>query len=363
MRGFVTMVLVSTVSVVLSAASPMRAAQVGRPQAPRIEVVSFTPAEIVLGGRRTVMVRGLVANRGPGPAREIHVSLTARRAPGGEIIGTGSGMSWLGAMDEGEVGAFTAGLAICCLPDIGDYSFSTWAEPAVAPRYRDLDVDGLVRREVGAEHRIYGWLTNTGPAFLNASSLRVDAGFWKGDELIALHTARLPVQYSLDGSTGQSLPPAAAYPWAITFQDPTFDRYQVWVYAESFGADEFPIPLAADHVVAARAGDDVVVRGTVRNCGVATARAAVLVVVARDAEQQLLEFGRATLGLESPLAPGDRQPFALTWPAVGAVVETARVSAQAYAVETQAVRPREAPCAGIEPRGYVPWASVSAGGE
>lgn len=335
-------------------APPGHAMPHGRPNAPVIEIVSFTPAEVELGGQRSVTVRGMLVNRGPGPARAIHVSLTARRTPGGEIVGVGGGVSWLDVLDEGESGPFSVGVRFCCLPDIGAYDLTTSADAAPAPRYHDLAVLDLNEQAVDGEGRVYGWLRNTGDAFLNASSTDVYAGFWHGDDLVELQTARLPVFYTPDAPTGQSHPPGVAYPWAIAFPDVQFDRYQVWTYAETFPAGVYPIPLAADAVTARRVAADIVVAGTLRSCGTAAAGLVVVVVEATAADGSLVEFGRAVLALDDPLDPGERQGFSLTWPNVRTAVDAARVTASAYAVDTQAVRPTAVPCAGLRRQGFLP---------
>lgn len=274
--------------------------------------------------------------------------------PGGEIVGVGGGVSWLDALDEGESGPFSVGVRFCCLPDIGAYDLTTSADAAPAPRYHDLAVLDLNEQVVDGEGRVYGWLRNTGDAFLNASSTDVYAGFWHGDDLVELQTARLPVFYTPDAPTGQSHPPGVAYPWAIAFPDVQFDWYQVWTYAEPFPPGLYPIPLAADAVTARRVAADIVVAGTLRSCGTAAAGLVVVVVEATAADGSLVEFGRAVLALDDPLDPGERQGFSLTWPNVRPAVDAARVTATAYAVDTQAVRPTAVPCAGLRRQGFLP---------
>lgn len=346
----------------LAAVLPGRAAPLRAPAAPVIEVVGFTPAEVELGGQRSVTVRGMLVNRGPGPARAIHVSLTARRTPGGEIVGTGGGVSWLDALDEGESGPFSVGVRFCCLPDIGAYDLTTSAAAAPAPRYRDLAVDGLHEQTVDGEGRIYGHLRNTGAAYLNASATDVYAGFWQGEDLVELQTARLPVFYTPDAPTGQSHPPGVAYPWAIAFPDVPFDRYQVWTFAAPFPTGVFPVPLAAEAVTAHRDVEGIVVRGELRSCGAVAVALVVIVVEARDGDGRLLEFGRAVLSLDDALDPGERQRFAVTWPGVRTAVDPSRVTAAAYAIDTQTVRPPAVPCPAAWPLGYLPWASQAGHG-
>lgn len=336
------------------AAPPLQAS----PTAPQVVVQSYTPSVLDLGGRRYVLVQGMLINRGPGPAQEIHVSLTARRSPGGEILGEGGGMSWLDVLNGGESGPFSVAVPHCCPEDIGAYDFTVNVEPAPADRYLDLAVTGMVEREVNGGPWIYGDLVNTGDAFLNATATDVYMGFWKGEDLVKLETARTPILHSLEGPTGQSQPPGWRYPWAIQVPALAFDRTQVWAYAERYPPNIYPVPLGAQGVVAARDGADIRVAATVMSCGTERTEGMLIMVVARDAEDRVLEFGLAQPPLASPLAPGDRRPVSLVWPNARAEIDPAGVTLWPLSLDTQGERPGAIPCLPLVPGSFLPLAGV-----
>ncbi len=324
------------------------------PTAPHVVIASYTPGRLVLGERRYVIVRGILQNHGPGPATDFQMTFTARREPGGEVLGEGGGVSWLDALDAGESGPFTAVVPYCCPEDIGAYDLTLSAAPAPADRYRALEVTGQVRREAGGLPWIYGDLVNTGADFLDVSATDVYMGFWKGEDLVMLDTARMPVLHSLGDPTGQSHPPGWRYPWAVQVPDVPFDRTEVWFNAAAFPPEVFPVPLGAQAVAAAREGADIQVRATIAHCGLAPAENLVVMVVARDAEDRVVEFGLAQPRLAAPIRPGDRVPIHLTWPGARAEIEPQRLSLWPLALESQNQRPSAIPCPPLLPVGLLP---------
>jgi hypothetical protein len=344
----------------LALASPAGPARMSlaSPAAPQVVVERYTPSVLDLGGRRYVMVQGMLINRGPGPAQDIHVSLVARRSPGGEILGEGGGMSWLDVLNGGESGPFSVAVPHCCPEDIGAYDFTVTVQPAPADRYLDLAVTGMVEREVNGGRWIYGDLVNTGDAFLNATATDVYMGFWDGEDLVKLDTARMPILHSLEGPTGQSHPPGWRYPWAMQVPTVKFDRTEVWTYAERYPPDVYPVPLGAQGVVAARDGADIRVTATVTSCGTERVGGLLIMVVARDAEDRVVEFGLAQPALASPLAPGDRRPVSLVWPNIRAEIDPAGVTLWPLALDTQGERPGAIPCLPLMPANFLPMAGV-----
>jgi len=324
-----------------------------------VVVERFTPREAELAGRRYVFAQGMLANHGPGPAADIHVVLTVRRTTDGETL-KGGGTSWLDVLDAGESGPFSVPIAHCCAAELADYTFTLFSTRAPGPRYRDLAVEAPVERDVDGARWIYGDLANSGDAFLNAPTTRLFMGFWAGDDLLEIETARLPVVFDVADPVGQSHPPGWRYPWAVHVPDVSFDRTTTWTYAESYPSGVYPIPLGVEGIAAARDGPDVRVEATLTHCGTGAVENVVVVVVARDAIGRVVEFGRAQPELAAPLPPGGRAPLVLIWPNARAEIDPARVTLWPLALETQAIRPIDIPCRPQAPQGYLPWLARNA---
>jgi len=333
-------------------AAPPTAAQ---PSAPTVVVERFKVYEIDWAGQRRLWILGMVENQGPQPAARVQVDLKARRTPGGEVLAHGAGQSWLPVLDPGESGPFSVAVFYCCEQDVGEFDFSVDAVAAPARRYRDLAIEGIVTRPFMGAPWLYGELANAGETYLTAPATKVFVGFWQGADLAALDTARMPIFFGVEGAGSQAHPPGLRYPWAVRLPDVPYDRYQVWAYAEPYPGDLYPVPLGAADVAAERVGDDVTVRASVRHCGREPVASLVTMVVARDAEGRVVEFGRAALDLSAPLVPGAHALIAVAWPAAPPDVDPARVSLTPLALAAQAVRPVDPLCRPPAGRAWLPW--------
>lgn len=321
-------------------------------QVPTITVEHHHPREIVLGGRPYVMVYGILRNEGPGHAGRVTVQLTARRSPGGEVLGVGGGESWLDALDAGESGPFSVAVGHCCAADIGSYEFVLEAAPAAGPRYRALAVAGPVERAAEGGVELFGELRNAGEAYLDATATELFVGFWAGDDLVAVDTARLPVIRG-GGPTGQSHPPGFAYPWALRVTAPPHDRSQVWTYAAPFPAGLHPVPVGVQNLTIEPASPGIRFSGTLIGCGVVPVESTALLVSARDPLGPLA-FGVGRFDLPEPLAPGASAPFSATWPSAPAGLDPAELSLSPFALGFQAERPAEIFCPPRSPRAFLP---------
>lgn len=321
-------------------------------EAPTITVEHHHPREIVLGGRPYVMVYGILRNEGPGHAGRITVQLTARRSPGGEVLGVGGGEGWLDALDAGESGPFSVAVGHCCAADIGSYEFQVEAAPAAGPRYRALAMEGPVERAAEGGVELFGELRNTGEAYLDATATELFIGFWAGADLVAVDTARLPVIRG-EGPTGQSHPPGFAYPWALRVSAPPHDRSQVWAYAAPFPEGLHPVPVGVQNLSIEPASPGIRFSGMLVGCGGVPVESTALVVSARDALGPMA-FGVGRFDLAEPLAAGASAPFSATWPSAPAGLDPAGLSLAPFALGFQAERPAELFCPPRSPRAFLP---------
>lgn len=330
-----------------------------QPRGPEVRVVTFSASSGELAGRPYVFVRGLLENRGPGPATRIQIALqTFGQDPDRPLAVSGS-ISWLDSLDSGERGPFSIAINHCCPEDLLDYRFSVAAEPAAERPYRALAFENLARFDAARPPEITGELRNRGDAYLNAPSVDVYAGFWAGDAMVALTTARMPILYGLEGPTGQSLAPGMAYPWQLRLPDVAFDRYELWANATAYPNGVYPVPLGFDGGPARREGQDLLVGGTLWNCGTESAGDVLLLLVGRDAEGRIRDFTLLELLTDEPLAPGSRGRLEARWPNSPATIDEGRVDLIPLALDTQLRRPAALPCAPPRGRVYLPWLDAS----
>lgn len=325
-----------------------------RAEAAGVTVLTYTPDRIVLGEAPYVIVRGLLVNRSGIPAQDIRVSMRLRQSPAGEILaGPGYGLSWLGTLSPGEAGPFSVAVRFCCPEDVGAYDFDVSWRGATQERYRDLVGEPHAVHVLAGLPRLYGELVNTGSAFTDASSTRVYVGFWDGSRLVDARAAVLPVFYE-DGPGGAAHPPGFRMPWSTTLPEKPYDRVEVWPVADRYPAGWYPVPLGVRDVAVLPAEAGVVVTGEVYNCGTAPASDLLVMVIARDAERQVLQFDRAALTVPETLPPGAAGTIEVTWPGANSEVATSSVSLVALALDAQQERPVAVPCDGTAGRLFLP---------
>jgi hypothetical protein len=308
-----------------------------------VEVVAQTPGRAQLGGQTYVVVRGLLANRGPVTAADIEVTLRLRRSPGGEQLAPpGIGLSWLDPLLPGETSPFAVLVRYCCPDDVGAHDLSLgWRGGATAP-YRGLRASAQALRETPAGPRLFGSAVNGGEGFVEASTVRVYAGFWSGADLVDARAVLVPAVFD-DGPGGMALGPGQSLPWSTTIPTGAYDRVELWARSEPYPAGVFPVPLGVTETAVRPAPDGVTVVGRVRNCGLEAAPDLYALLVARDATGAPLQFlGQPLTGVD--LAPGAARAVALSWPGAVAASRPATVTLEAFALAQQLERPAAYPC-------------------
>jgi hypothetical protein len=314
-------------------------------QGPRVEVLSYTPRLGILGGQPYVFVRGMLQNRGPGVAHDIQIALQVFGSDPVTPIGVGGGVSWLDSLDAGESGPFSLAIRHCCPEDFLEYAFAIDVGRAGRRPYRQLSFEQVTRWDADAPPRLTGWIRNRGDAFLNAPSVDIYASFWSGEEMVALETARLPILYSLEGPTGQSLPPGAAYPWSMQLPEADFDRYELWHNGDPYPEGSFPVPLGYLPDRQRREGSDIVLEGSLRHCGREAVTVALLMLVGRDGQGRVLDFKLLQLITDEAIPPGSLGRLVARWPDAPADLDPAEVTLLPLALDVQDQRPASFPCA------------------
>ena len=325
-----------------------------QPQAPDLRVIAYTPLLGELAGKPYIFVRGMLENRGPGAATRIQIALQAFGEDPDRPLAVSGSISWLDSLDSGERGPFSIAVNHCCPEEIREYRFSVTAERAAERPYRALAFENLARFDEAEPPEITGELRNLGDAFLNAPSVDVYAGFWAGDALVALTTARMPILYGLEGPTGQSLAPGMAYPWQLRLPELAFDRYELWANATAYPDGVYPVPLGFEAGRPRREGEDLVVGGMLSHCGSEPAKDVLLLLVGRDAERRVLDFRLLELLSEAPIEPGERGRLEARWPKAPAGIDPAQLDLLPLALDTQSRRPAALPCAPPAARLYLP---------
>jgi hypothetical protein len=319
-----------------------------------VTVVQYTPGTIILGGSPYVIVRGLVANDSGVIAREVTVTLTLRRGPGGEVLSRPAvGLSWLSALSPGERGPFQVSVPFCCPEEVGHYEFAVSWRGASRPRYRELAASAAVTRTVQGRPVLFGDLTNVGDGYTDASTTRVFLAFWDEERFVDGRSAVLPLPFD-DGPGGAGQGPGLAIPWSVGLPELAYDRFEIWPMAEAFPEGGYPLPLGMRAVTMAPQAAGVVLRGRLFSCATRPATAALVLAVARDGAGRPLAFDHAFLDIDPPLAPGLGGQVTLTWPEAPPEVAGAEVALLALGLDEQPERPEAALCADPRPRLWLP---------
>lgn len=314
-----------------------------RGQAGGVEVVAYTPDRVVLGGQPYVIVRGILANRGPVVAADIQVTLRLRRGPGGELLAPpGNGLSWLGPLAPGQEGLFSAVVRYCCPEDVGEYELTLgWRGGATAP-YRGLVATPQAMRDSPAGPRLFGTVENAGGRAVDASTVRVYAGFWSGAQLVDARAVLVPAVFD-DGPGGMALGRGQSLPWSTTVPDRAYDRVEMWAASEPYPEGAYPVPLGASDVRVRPAALGVIVTGRVRNCGTRDVADVYALLVARDEAGAPLQFEGVFLpGVDLPA--GGAREVVVPWPGAEPTVLPAAVALEVFALVDQPDPPPESPC-------------------
>ncbi len=332
-------------------------------EAPRVEILSFAPRLEKLAGQDYIFVRGLLINRGPGPAAGIQVDLRAFGEDPDSPIAQGGGVSMLDGLDSGASGPFSVALRYCCPDEVRDYRFSVQARAAAEPPYRALQVENVHQIEEAEGPVISGELLNGGQAVLLAPSIDVHAGFFSGQDLVALRTARMPIHYNASEPTGQSHPPGLRYPWQIALPDLDYDRYELWTNGDAYPDGLFPVPLGFDVRSRRRDGADILVSGWLRHCGQQDSEAALLMLSGKDDRGRVRDLRLLALVAQDAIPPGDRGWLEARWPDASPAVDLGRVELTPLSLSVQARRPAALPCAPMSHLGLLPLALLRAPAE
>lgn len=276
-----------------------------------LEVLSYTPSAMELGGNTYVMVRGMLRNGGSFGVGTVTVSLTLWGDDPASPLGLGSGQGFLDRLAPGEEGPFTVAVRHCCLEDARRFDFALSAPEQRERPYRALETRHVASRQGRQGPERTGELFNAGDLSVNAPSLDLYAAYWRGADLVALHAANLPVLWSLGGAVGQALPPGLAYPFVLAEPAEPFDRVAYFVNGTPYPAGSYPVPLGWGGLDGRQDGADLVWRGILRNCGREPTNAAIVILDWRAAERQVRGFARWDLDLGLPLAPGAGRWIAL----------------------------------------------------
>lgn len=326
-------------AVALLAGSPAVPPATAAPAQSGLEVLGYTPSTVELGGNTYVMVRGMLRNRGAFGVGQVTVNLTLWGEDPTSPLGLGSGQGFLDRLAPGEESPFTVAVRHCCLEDARRYAFVLSAPERREHPYRALEVRHVTSRQGRQGPERTGELVNAGDLSVNAPSLDLYAAYWRGEDLIALHTANLPVLWSLGGDVGQALPPGLAYPFVIAEPVEPFDRVAYFINGTTYPLGSFPVPLGWGGLEGRRDGTDIVWRGVLRNCGLEATAAAILILDWRTADGSVRGFARWDLDLGTVLAPGAGRWIALRLgDAPTALLETGSVAflPLALAVQDQA---------------------------
>jgi hypothetical protein len=314
---------------------------------PAIAIDSFDTDWLTGTQRTRVIVRGLVKNRVDHPATWEGIRLVVSDADGTEL-GIGYGHPLLPVLGPGEDGPFEVRAVLLGLVEPGDVQLNLRAlgGQASADRDRSLRVEGVLSTTLSGEAALLGEVFNEGPHFLQAAETRIHVAFFEGDRLVALRAATLPVVQGA-GIEGQGHGPGESYPWLLVLPDLAFGTWRMWLQAETYPLDRFPVPLGLlDPRFSELPGEEPSLRveAELVHCGFRSVREARLVVVARSPEGRLARFAAGNLVLPGPLSPGASLPVQIDLSGV-ALSEVDGLSLRPYALASQSVRPTAWPCA------------------